>query len=320
MGRFLLRRLITSIISVFGATIIIFTLIQLANDPRELFVPDSGYGITQEQWDRLGERLGFNDPLPIQYLKWIGRTLRGDLGQSLGKQRPVTEVLGGKFGATLQLALGGWIFALIVGIPLGVLAAVRRGTIWDYVGRFFAVMGQGAPPFVVGIILILVFSVWAKDTFFALPPGTRPASFDFRYFILPSITLGWPAAAGLMRLTRSAMLEVLDSEFVKMARAKGVNSRTVIWKHAFRNSLIPPLTSALIIFSNWLHGALVVETVFSWPGVGFIALFESVNNNDFPLLLGAVFFYILLFLAFALIADLLYALIDPRIKLSSHSR
>jgi peptide/nickel transport system permease protein len=320
MGRFLLQRLITSLISIFGATVIIFTMIQLHNDPRELFVPDSGYGITQEQWDRLGERLGFNKPLWLQYFTWVGRTSRGDLGVSLAKQQPVSSILGRKIGATAQLAVGGWVFAILVGIPMGVLAAVRRATFWDYVGRSFAVMGQGAPPFLVGIVLILVFAVWMRDTFLALPAGTRPQSFDVRYYILPCVTLGWPAAAGLMRLTRSAMLEVLDSEFVKMARGKGVNMRQVIWKHAFRNALIPPMTSALIIFSNWLHGALVVETVFSWPGIGFVALFEAVNTNDFPLLLGSVFIYILMFLVFALLADILYALIDPRIKLGHRAR
>lgn len=320
MARFLLQRLVTSIISVIGATVIIFSLIQLHNDPRELFVPDSGYGITQEQWDRLGEKFGFNKPLPVQYLAWMGRTLRGDLGISLAQQRPVSQVLGRKIGATLQLAVGGWIFAIIVGVPLGILAAVRRATAWDYIGRTFAVLGQGAPPFLVGIVLILVFAVWLKDTPFSLPAGTRPLDLNLTYFILPSITLGWPAAAGIMRLTRSAMLEVMDSEFVKMARAKGVTTRSVIWKHAFRNALIPPMTSALIIFSNWLHGALVVETVFSWPGIGFVALFTAVNDNDFPLLLGAVFIYIIMFLAFALLADIMYALIDPRIKLTSRAR
>lgn len=320
MARFLLQRLVTSVISIIGATVIIFTLIQLHNDPRELFVPDSGYGITQEQWERLGEKMGFNKPLPVQYVAWIGRTLRGDLGISLAQQRPVSQVLGRKIGATLQLAVGGWIFAIIVGVPLGVLAAVKRATFWDYIGRSFAVLGQGAPPFLVGIVLILIFAVWLKDTPFSLPAGTRPLNLDITYYILPSITLGWPAAAGIMRLTRSAMLEVMDSEFVKMARAKGVTTNSVIWKHAFRNALIPPMTSALIIFSNWLHGALVVETVFSWPGIGFVALFTAVNDNDFPLLLGSVFIYILMFLVFALLADVMYALIDPRIKLTSRAR
>ncbi len=320
MGRFLLQRLFTSLISVIGATVIVFSLIQLHGDPRELFVPDSGYGITEEQWDRLGDTLGFNKPLPIQYLNWIGRTLRGDLGVSLARQRPVSEVLGRKIGATLQLALGGWIFAIIVGIPLGVLAAVKRSSFWDYIGRMFAVVGQGAPPFLVGIVLILVFSVWLKDTPFTLPAGTRPQNLDLRYYILPCITLGWPAAAGLMRLTRSAMLEVMDSEFVKMARGKGVSYQGVIWKHAFRNALIPPLTSALIIFSNWLHGALVVETVFAWPGIGFVALSTAVFENDFPVLLGSVFLYVLLFLVFALLADIMYALVDPRIRLGSRAR
>ena len=133
---------------------------------------------------------------------------------------------------------------------------------------------------------------------------------------MPCVALGWPAAAGLMRLTRSSMLEVLDSEFVKLARAKGVPWRTVVFKHALRNAIIAPLTSMLLLFSGWLNGALVIETVFSWPGIGFEALFTAVNDNDFPLLLGTVFIFILIFLVFAFIADVLYTIVDPRVRLS----
>jgi peptide/nickel transport system permease protein len=159
-------------------------------------------------------------------------------------------------------------------------------------------------------MLILLFAVilgW-------FPAGTRPENFSIKHYILPCITLGWPAAAGLMRLTRSAMLEVLDSEFVKLARAKGVKGTRVIWKHAFRNALIPPLTSALFLMAAYLNGALVVESVFSWPGIGWIALNRAVYDNDFPLLLGCVFIFISIYVVMALIADLLYAFIDPRIR------
>ena len=314
MGTFLLRRLFSSLISVFGATIVVFFLIQLHNDPRELFVPDTGYGITQEQWDNLGERLGFNDPVVVQYLLWIGRAIRGDFGVSLAQQRPVTTIIKGKIGATIQLAVGGWLFAVLLGIPTGVIAAVYRGGIWDYVARGAAIIGIGAPAFVTGLILIIIFST--KLGWF--PAGTRSLEFNVKDYVLPCVALGWPAAAGLMRLTRSAMLEVLDSEFVKLARAKGVPWRTVVFKHALRNALIAPLTSMLLLFSGWLNGALVIETVFSWPGIGFEALFTAVNDNDFPLLLGTVFIFILIFLTFAFIADVLYTIVDPRVRMSGY--
>jgi peptide/nickel transport system permease protein len=314
MAEFLLRRLFASLVSVFGATLVVFTLIQMHNDPRELFVPDTGYGITQAQWENLGERLGFNDPLPIQYLRWIGRALIGDFGISLAQQRPVTDIIKGKIGATIQLAVGGWIFAVMLGIPTGVIAAVYRGSFWDYLARGVAIIGIGSPAFVTGLLMVIIFSVKLNW----LPAGTRGLEFDVRDYILPCVALGWPAAAGLMRLTRSSMLEVLDSEFVKLARAKGVPWRKVIFKHALRNALIAPLTSMLLLFSGWLNGALVIETVFSWPGIGYEALFTAVNDNDFPLLLGTVFIFILIFLTFAFIADVLYTIVDPRVRLSGY--
>ena len=312
MAEFLIRRLLASLVSVVGATLVVFTLIQLHNDPRELFIPDTGYGITQEQWDTLGEKLGFNKPLPIQYLEWMSRAVRGDFGISLAQQRAVSDIIKGKIGATVQLAIGGWIFAVALGVPAGVIAAVYRGSVWDYLARGLAIIGIGAPAFVTGLLLIMIFSVKLNW----LPAGTRSLEFDVRDYILPCIALGWPAAAGLMRLTRSSMLEVLDSEFVKLARAKGVLWRTVIFKHALRNAPIAPITSMLPLFSGWLNGALVIETVFSWPGIGFEALFTAVHDNDFPLLLGTVFIFILIFLVFAFIADVLYTIIDPRVRLS----
>lgn len=311
MGRFLTRRLISSIISIFGATIVVFTLSRMAPDPRQLFVPDGGYGMTQEQWERLGDRMGFNKPVVLQYLDWVGGAFRGDFGVSTAQRRAVSSIIADKIGATIQLAIGGWIFAIMVGVPAGVIAAVYRGSIWDYLARGFALIGIGAPAFVTGLLLVLIFA----QGFDILPSGTRPPDFDVRFYILPCIALGWPAAAGLMRLVRTSMLDVLDSEFIKLARAKGVRWRTVVFKHALRNSLIVPLTSALLLFANWLNGALVVEIVFSWPGIGFTALFTAVNNNDFPVLLGTVFVFILFYLFFALLADLLYGVIDPRVRL-----
>ena len=205
MGTFLLRRLFSSLISVFGATMVVFFLIQLHNDPRELFVPDTGYGITQAQWDNLGEKLGFNRPVVVQYLVWIGRALRGDFGVSLAQQRPVTTIIKGKIGATVQLAVGGWIFAVMLGIPTGVIAAVYRGGIWDYVARGAAIIGIGAPAFVTGLILIIVFSTWLNW----FPAGTRSLEFNWKDYVLPCVALGWPAAAGLCGLPDRQCLKSL---------------------------------------------------------------------------------------------------------------
>jgi|TARA_E500000331_G_scaffold32131_1_gene26939 peptide/nickel transport system permease protein len=316
MARFLTQRLISSFISIIGATLVIFLLVQLHNDPRELYVPDSGYGLTEEQWEMLGEKMGFNDPLPIQYWNWISGAFMGDFGVSLAQQVPVRDIIQNRMRATIELAIGGWAFAILLGIPTGVFAAVKRGTFWDYIARGVAIVGQGAPPFVIGLLLIVIFAVWLQDTPFYLPAAGRPPQFDFRNYILPCVALGWPAAAGLMRLTRSAMLEVLDSEFVKLARAKGVGWNKVIYKHALKNALITPLTSALLLFSGWLNGALVIEIIFGWPGIGYDALFTAVNDNDFPLLQGTVFFFVIIFVIFALLADLLYTIIDPRVRLT----
>ncbi|MDA0596993.1 MAG: ABC transporter permease [Chloroflexi bacterium] len=313
MANFLARRFLSSLISVIGATWAIFILIQFHSDPRELFVPDSGFGITQEQWENLGERMGLNDPLWKQYVNWIGNTLRGDLGVSLARDRAVVDLIKGKIGATVQLAVGGWIFAIALGIPMGVLAAVKRGTFWDYFGRMMAIVGQAAPPFVTALVAIWIFAVWLDW----LPAGGRSPDFNWKEYILPCMALGWGAAASLMRLTRSSMLEVMDSEYIRLARAKGVGWNLVIYKHALRNALIAPVTSALLVFSGWLNGALVVEIVFSWPGIGYDALFRAVNDNDFPLLLGTVFIFILIYLVFATLADIAYTLIDPRVRLGN---
>lgn len=310
MIRFFSRRMLFFVLSIIGATLVIFVLTMFGPDPRELYIPQGGFGLSQEQLDLQAQRLGLDKPPIVRYFRWLGDLLRGDLGTSLGQMKPVTTILASKWGATIQLAIGGFTVSILFGVPLGILAAVKRGTLLDYGGRGFALFGQALPSFAVGIMLIIIFSIWFKW----LPAGTRPQEFSFKHYILPSLTLGWGPAAGIMRLTRSAMLEILDSEYIKFARSKGVREWVVIWKHALKNSLIVPLTSALVLLSHFLSGALVAEIVFSWPGVGYLALNRAVFDNDFPLLLGAVFFYVIIFLFMALVADILYAMIDPRIR------
>jgi peptide/nickel transport system permease protein len=310
MRTFLLRRLLFAVISFFGATLLMFGLSLAAHDPRELMIPDQGYGITEEQWLALERAYGLDASPPVRYFRWISGVLQGDFGKSISKPETVTELLMGKIGATMQIALGGWMFAMAIGLPVGVLAAVKRGKIIDIAARGFALGGLAIPNFWVGIMLILLFAVQLQW----LPSGTRPVDFSFKHYIMPSITLGWPAAAGLMRLTRSSMLEIMDSEYVVLARAKGVTNNWVIWKHAFRNSLVVPLTSIVFLLAGLMNGAIIVESVFGWPGIGLMASSQAVLSNDLPIMMGAVTMFVAFYLIAALLADLLYAVIDPRIR------
>ena len=244
MKVFILRRLLFLVFAILAATLVVFALSRLQGDPRNVML-NVGY-VSPEQWEAWGQRFHLDKPVIVQYLIWIGKGFfQGDFGDSLKTGKPVMQMVAGFAPASLQLGLSAVLFVLLTGIPLGILSAVKRGTIWDVFGRTFAVFGQALPPFWLGIMLILIFSV----TLDWLPSGTRGHDATnfyerLKYFPLPAVTLGWLASAGLMRLVRSSMLEVLDSEFVKLARAKGVSTNKVIWKHAFRNALIPPLTFA----------------------------------------------------------------------------
>ena len=315
MKKFIIRRFLFLIVSVFAATLIVFALSRFQGDPRNVLL-NVGY-VSPEQWEAWGKDFHLDKPLIVQYLIWIGKGIfQGDFGTSLKTSKPVLEMVLGFAPASLQLGLSATLFVLLTGIPLGVLSAVKRGTIWDVIGRTFAVFGQALPPFWLGIMLILIFSVnlgW-------LPSGTRghdAANWFERaqYFVMPAITLGWLASAGLMRLVRSSMLEVLDSEYIKLARAKGVRNNSGIWKHAFKNSLIPPLTFSALILVGFIGGTVVTETVFAWPGLGQMT-FTAIINNDFPLMVGAVLVFTLVYVFAVFVIDILYAFIDPRIRYS----
>ena len=314
MKTFILRRLVFMVLTVIAATMIVFSLSRLQGDPRYLFLASAQ--ASTEAWDAWGKEWGLDKPLPLQYFIWLGKAMTGDFGKSLKSGYESTEMIRIFAPASIQLGLAAWVFVLITGVPIGVLSAVKRGSIWDLIGRTFAVFGQALPPFWLGIMLILIFSVQLG----VLPPGTRgneDAGFLERltYLILPAVTLGWLASAGLMRLVRSSMLEVLDSEFVKLARAKGVGNTSLIWKHAFKNALIPPLTFAALIMAGFIAGTVVTETVFAWPGLGFM-VFQAIINNDFPVMTTAVMVFTLLYVTMVFIVDILYAFVDPRIRYS----
>ncbi len=286
-------------------TLFVFVLSRASGDPRTVFMNEY---TTQEQWDKWGEEWGLDKPVIVQYWIWLKEAAQGNLGNSLRENRPVLEVILERIPATLELAAGSFIFAIVVGIPGGVISAVNRGSALDYFGRVFALFGQALPPFWLGIMLILIFSVELN----LLPTGRRGG---IDHFILPCITLGWLTASGLLRIVRSSMLEVMDSEYIKLARAKGVSNSIVVWKHAFRNALIAPLTMAALIFVAFLTGAVVTETVFAWPGIGRLAV-TSVSSLDLAVLSGVVMILTSLYVIVNFITDLLYAVIDPRIRLT----
>ena len=313
MTTFIIRRFIFLILAIFAATLIVFALSRLQGDPRNVML-NVGY-VSPEQWEAWGKQFHLDKPVVVQYLIWIGKGIfQGDFGTSLKTGQPVMEMVLHFAPASLQLGLSATLFVLITGIPIGIMSAVKRGTLLDAFGRTFAVFGQALPPFWLGIMLILVFSVnldW-------LPSGTRghdaASAFEkFKHFVMPAITLGWLASAGLMRLVRSSMLDVLDSEFIKLARAKGVKNRSVIWKHAFKNALIPPLTFSALILVGFIGGTVVTETVFAWPGLGMMT-YLSILNNDFPLMTGAVLVFTVVYVFAVFVIDILYAFIDPRIR------
>ena len=303
MTQFLIRRLILMLITLWAVSALVFTMSRITGDPREMFL---SRGVTQEMWEQWGEDMGLDKPLPMQYLVWASKAVRGDLGDSLWEHRPVIQSIFEKMPATLQLGLSTFLFSIVIGLPLGVLSAVRRGTIADYIGRTIAVTGQALPPFWIGLVLILVFSVWLNWL-----PGAKKGGLDT--FVLPTITLGWLFAASILRLVRSSMLTVLDEEYIKLAKAKGVSATSVIWKHAFKNAVAAPLTYSGMLLAGLFTGTVVTESVFGWPGIGRLSV-DAVIQNDFPMLAGIVLVFTLMFIIANVIVDIILAAVDPRVR------
>ncbi len=305
MLRFIIFRLIYVAVVLLAISVFIFGLSRLQGDPRNLFL--DAYA-TPEQYAAWGRDMGLDKPLVVQYWAWLSRAVRGDFGRSLFHKTDALRVVIQRIPATLQLSAAAFIVMILMSVPLGVLSAVKRGSPFDYIGRTVAAFGSALPGFWIGLMLILIFAVqlgW-------LPTGRRGG---IDHFILPALSLGTTPAAGLLRLVRSAMLETLGSEYIKLARAKGVSNNRIIWKHAFRNAAIPPLTFGSLILAGFLTGAVVNETVFSWPGLGRLAVL-AVNTNDFPVLIPLVLLSGALYLFINLIVDITYALVDPRIRLT----
>jgi ABC-type dipeptide/oligopeptide/nickel transport system permease component len=303
MKRYIVKRVGYSLISLFLLSVVIFFFVRVTGDPAVLLVEP---GASQSDLDAIREQLGLDRPLGVQYVAFLRDLLRGDFGHSFYYRTPVLELYLSRLPNSLLLAAVAMLFSLFIGIPSGILAAVRLNGWWDRVGKIFALLGQSLPSFWVGLILILFFSVHL---------GWLPSSGSGTvwHVLMPAAALGWLFAAAHMRLTRSSMLEVLGSEYVKLARLKGLPETLVIAKHAFKNALIPVLTLAGINLIIMVNTTVVVETVFAWPGVGRL-LYEGIAFRDFPVVQAIVVLCGAMIVAVNLIVDVLYAVIDPRIR------
>lgn len=303
MQRFLMRRLVLTVVTLWLVSVLIFLMARLSGDPTTLLVDDYASAQTLEE---LRVSLGLDKSWPEQYWVFLTHALRGDFGISIVQKQPVGSLIAQRIPATLHLGLVAFVFSLAIGIPLGVLSSLKRGSALDSLGKILALIGQSAPPFWIGIMLMFFFAVKLG----VVPPSGREESSSI---VLPAITLGWFNIAANLRLMRSAMMDVLDSEYIKLAKAKGASNTRVIWKHAMRNALIPPLTFAGITLGGLITGSLVAEVVFAWPGLGQLA-FLAVRDADYPLLQGVVLTFAAAYLATAFFVDILYAYVDPRIR------
>ena len=299
----------------FAATIIVFCMSRLIGDPLLLYAQAGGYGMPPEQKEYLRQYLGLDKPLIVQYFVWIWNALQGDLGKSLLDRTPVSTMIWEKLPATAYLAGTAWLFAILTGVPLGIISSIKRGGITDYLARGFSLFGQALPTFWIAIVAILIFAV-QLDWLPAFGMGESNESFwaKSKHFILPTITLGWGGSATYTRLTRSAMLEIMDSEFVKLARAKGVSTNRVIWKHAFRNAMLPVITIIGFTLAGLFGGSLIVEIIFGIPGIGRISL-DSVYSRDYPIIMAIVLIGSTALVITNLIIDFIYTLVDPRIEM-----
>jgi peptide/nickel transport system permease protein len=304
MQRYLIKRIIQAIITIFLMSVIIFTLGRLSGDPVVLLLGDLA---TKEEKELITRDLGLDKPFPVQYGVFLATAVQGDLGKSVrGARRPVVQMIGERIPASFQLAAVAAFLSILIGIPIGIITAVRRGSFIDTAGRILAMLGQSMPAFWVGIVFMYVFAVqlrWLPTSGYGSPAQ----------IILPAVALSGVSLAGIVRLTRSSMLDVLGGEYVKLARIKGLSETKVIWKHAFSNSLIPVLTFLGTLLTGLMAGVVVIETIFAWPGLGRLA-WEAVSTRDYPTIQGVVLFMTLLFVTANLVVDILYAYVDPRIR------
>jgi peptide/nickel transport system permease protein len=303
MKSYLLRRGWQSILVLLGVSVVVFLILHLTGDPTLLLLPPDA---SAEDVAKFRESMGFNDPVAVQYLRFLKGAVRGNFGESLRHGEPAMGLVLERLPATFELAGAGLLIALCLAIPAGIVSAVRRNTPIDYLSTVVALLGQAMPTFWLGIMLILIFSVRLNW----LPSSGRG---DLQHLLLPAITLGLFTTARITRLTRSGMLEVLGQDYIRTARAKGVNEPPVVWKHALKNAAIPIVTIVGIELGTLLGGSVITETIFAWPGVGRLSV-QAISNRDYPVVQSAVFLLASTFVVVNFLVDIVYTYLDPRIR------
>lgn len=311
MLRYIIRRLMQSVIVVLGVSLLVFVILYQTGDPVLLMAsPDA----TQEQIEQMRENLGFNRPWYVQYFDFISDAVRGDFGTSLRQGQPVFDLIIERLPATLRLAVAAFALSVLLSIPIGILSATKRNSIWDNLTMGFALLGQSLPVFFLGIMLIYLFAGrlgWLPS----FGQGDGSLGSTLKHLVLPAITLGTFSLARNARLVRSTLLEVLGLDYIKTARAKGLSEKIVVYRHALKNALIPVVTIFGLEFGTLLGGAIITETVFAWPGVGRMIIL-AIQQRDFPLVVGSVMILAMMFVVLNLIVDILYGVIDPRVRYS----
>jgi len=305
MPQFIIRRTSYSIITLFILSLTIFAVVRFTGDPATLMAEP---GARAEDLARVRAQWGLDRSWPVQYYQFVQNILSGNLGISFNYRMPVSELYFERLPNSLELAFAATLLSFLIGIPAGLLSAVRVDGVWDQTGKVVALLGLSIPGFWLGLVLILVFSVYLEW----LPTGGKG---DWRNLLMPALALGWYFAASLLRLTRSSMLEVMRSEYIKLARLKGLPGYVVIAKHGFKNALVPVLTLAGVNLVVMVNAAVIIEVVFAWPGIGRL-LFEGIFQRDFPLVQGIVVLAGVMIVFVNLLIDILYAYIDPRIRLT----
>jgi peptide/nickel transport system permease protein len=306
MWRYLVGRVAQTLLSMLVVVSIVFVLTRLSGNPIHLLLDVNA---TERDQEILTRHLGLDRPLLVQYAIYVKNIALGDFGNSILTRRPVAEHIWERVPATVELGFVAMVLSILLGVPLGVYSAVRRGGLLDSGARVFAVLGQSMPTFWLGLMLILFFGVVLG----VLPAGGRGG---LAHLVLPAFTLGYFTSAAILRLTRSSMLEVLGSEYIKFARLKGLHEQVVLWKHGLKNALLPVITFAVMLFVQFLGGAVVTETVFAWPGLGRLIL-ESITTRDYPIVQAGVLVLSAFYLIGNLLVDALYSYLNPRIRHST---
>jgi ABC-type dipeptide/oligopeptide/nickel transport system permease component len=305
MGRFVVSRLIIAVFVAITVSVIGFSLLRLSGDLAQQLAGDDA---KPEQIVEVAKRYGLDQPLYVQYVEWAKNALSGDLGRSLFTNEAVSELIGQRIGVTIQLAFMAIVLAIVIAIPLGILAAVRANTWLDRAALSLAVFGQAIPNFWLGLILIVIFGVtlrWLPIT----------GSDSLAHFILPTVTLAFTVMPSFMRLTRSGMLDVLEADYIRTARAKGLSAASVIFKHALRNAILPVVSLIAVSLGFLLGGSVIVESIFALNGIGFLA-FQSIVRADFPVVQAIIIFISICYIVLTFLSDVINAWLDPRIRLS----